>query len=58
MALDFALTTAPVPTDQARIDEIFTNPGFGDHFTDHMTVATWTADVALPATFHGTWVAG
>ncbi len=44
MALDFALTTAPVPTDQARIDEIFTNPGFGDHFTDHMTVATWTAD--------------
>lgn len=42
MALDFAHAGTDTPADQVRIDEVFANPGFGDHFTDHMAVATWT----------------
>lgn len=28
--------------DADRLAEIFANPGFGDYFTDHIAVATWT----------------
>ena len=31
-------------TPSERIAEILENPGFGKIFTDHMVVATWTAD--------------
>ncbi|MEL4357430.1 MULTISPECIES: branched-chain amino acid aminotransferase [unclassified Luteococcus] len=44
MALEFTVRDDQQHTDQARIEEIFANPGFGDHFTDHMAVATWTKD--------------
>ena len=33
-------------TSPERIAEILENPGFGKTFTDHMVVATWTADGA------------
>jgi branched-chain amino acid aminotransferase len=32
----------PVPPE--RLAEILANPGFGQHFTDHMLVAEWTPD--------------
>jgi branched-chain amino acid aminotransferase len=44
MSLSFAVSQNPSPADQARFDEIMANPGFGDYFTDHMAVATWTKD--------------
>lgn len=42
MSLSFPVTANPSPVSQARFDEIMANPGFGDYFTDHMAVATWT----------------
>lgn len=42
MALTFTTDKEVRPTPAGRLDEIFANPGFGDHFTDHMVVATWT----------------
>ncbi|MCW5953590.1 MAG: branched-chain amino acid aminotransferase, partial [Propionibacteriaceae bacterium] len=44
MSLSFAVTTNPSPATAAEFDAIMANPGFGDHFTDHMAVATWTKD--------------
>ncbi len=44
MPLDFVLPESPVyssPTDIRRVHE---NPGFGQAFTDHMALATWTSD--------------
>jgi len=32
----------PQPRDPARRDEILLAPGFGVHFTDHMTLVEWT----------------
>ncbi len=36
------LTTGPVPEE--RREEIHAAPGFGQHFSDHMLVATWTPE--------------
>jgi len=44
MALDFAVTPTTMPTDDARLAEILANPGFGNHFTDHMVTIEWTPD--------------
>ncbi len=49
MAFDFTapeMVSAPefAPADQSHLDEVFANPGFGTHFTDHMTLATWTEE--------------
>ena len=44
MALDFAVTATATPTDDARLAEILANPGFGNHFTDHMVTIEWTPD--------------
>ena len=32
------------PVDDARLAEILANPGFGNHFTDHMFTVEWTPD--------------
>jgi len=34
----------PSPLDAVRRQEILADPGFGVHFTDHMTVLEWTPD--------------
>jgi branched-chain amino acid aminotransferase len=34
----------PTPLDPAQRAEILANPGFGQHFTDHMVRIDWTAD--------------
>ena len=39
-----AITRTSAPVEAARRDEILANPGFGQHFTDHMFVAEWTPD--------------
>ena len=33
----------PAPAADARREEVLAAPGFGQHFTDHMARATWTA---------------
>ncbi|GAB7190534.1 branched-chain amino acid aminotransferase [Kineococcus sp. NUM-3379] len=43
-ALGFTLRPSANPVPQARREEILANPGFGNHFTDHMATATWTAE--------------
>ena len=44
MSLEFSVTTTTTPTDDARLAEILANPGFGNHFTDHMVTIEWTPD--------------
>ena len=44
MSLSFPVTPNPTPRTDAERAAILENPGFGTHFTDHMTVATWTLD--------------
>ena len=45
MALTFAAPQQPVHRSQAEIDAVCADPGFGQIFTDHMALATWTKDV-------------
>src|SRR4029079_17243443 len=42
--LSFEVTRRADATSPERIAEVLENPGFGKTFTDHMVVATWTAD--------------
>lgn len=42
MSLSYPVTSNPSPASQQRFDEIMAKPGFGEYFTDHMAVATWT----------------
>ncbi len=44
MSLSFPVTTNPSPAPRERFDAIMANPGFGEYFTDHMAVATWTKE--------------
>ncbi len=43
-ALDIRIDRAERPVEDARRDEILADPGFGQHFTDHMFIAHWTPD--------------
>jgi branched-chain amino acid aminotransferase len=43
-ALTFEVTRREDAMPSERIAEILVDPGFGKTFTDHMVVATWTAD--------------
>lgn len=44
MSLQFPLTPNPNPRTTAEREAILANPGFGTNFSDHMALATWTAD--------------
>lgn len=44
MTLSFPLTPAAAPRSDAERAQILANPGFGTRFTDHMLLATWTAE--------------
>jgi len=44
MSLSFPLTRSANLRSAEEIAAINADPGFGDHFTDHMAVATWTKD--------------
>lgn len=43
-SLSFPLERTTTPVPDAEREQILANPGFGKTFTDHMAVATWTAD--------------
>lgn len=40
--LTFATTHSEAPLPDAEREQILADPGFGNHFTDHMVTATWT----------------
>ncbi len=40
--MQISTTANPSPVDDARLAEILANPGFGQHFTDHMFTVEWT----------------
>ena len=42
--MQISTTANPTPVDDARLAEILANPGFGQHFTDHMLTVEWTPD--------------
>ncbi len=44
MSLTFPLHRNPDPATDDAVARVLADPGFGDHFTDHMAVATWTKD--------------
>ena len=44
MSLTFPLHRNPDPAADDAVARVLADPGFGDHFTDHMAVATWTKD--------------
>ena len=44
MSLQFELRANPRPRAEEERRAILADPGFGLHFTDHMAVATWTAN--------------
>ena len=42
MTTDFAVHPNPAPLSEADREKILADPGFGDHFTDHMVSIDWT----------------
>ncbi|HET7477796.1 MAG TPA: branched-chain amino acid aminotransferase [Dermatophilaceae bacterium] len=42
--LSFAVEPRPTPMSEAQREAVLRSPGFGRTFTDHMVLATWTAD--------------
>lgn len=42
--MQISTTANPAPVDDARLAEILANPGFGQHFTDHMLTVEWTPE--------------
>lgn len=47
--MEISTTPSTQTVDDARLAEILENPGFGQHFTDHMFTVEWTPD----AGWHG-----
>jgi branched-chain amino acid aminotransferase len=43
-ALSFSRKVHPEPATEARRAEVLANPGFGQHFTDHMVTIRWATD--------------
>lgn len=42
--LAFRVDPHPSPVEAARREQILADPGFGQHFTDHMVLVEWTPD--------------
>ncbi|MFC6153478.1 branched-chain amino acid aminotransferase [Nocardioides yefusunii] len=42
--MDISTTLNPTPVDDSTLAEILADPGFGDHFTDHMFTVEWTPE--------------
>jgi branched-chain amino acid aminotransferase len=42
--MQISTTANPAPVALARLEAIHANPGFGQHFTDHMLLVEWTPD--------------
>ncbi|WP_144791944.1 branched-chain amino acid aminotransferase [Kocuria palustris] len=52
MSTEFQRTPNPSPATPQQREEILADPGFGQHFTDHMVTIEWTGDVE---TGTGSW---
>lgn len=44
MTMQIETTASSAPLDEAALAGILADPGFGNHFTDHMFVVEWTPD--------------
>lgn len=44
MSMEISTTLTSAPTDDATVSQILANPGFGQHFTDHMFTVEWTPE--------------
>jgi len=44
MTMEISTTLTDTPVDVARLAEILADPGFGNHFTDHMFTVEWTPE--------------
>lgn len=44
MSLEFAVRPHPAARSDEEVARILDDPGFGDHFTDHMVTIEWTKD--------------
>src|SRR6476661_1141819 len=42
--MEISTTRTSAPVSEERLAEILANPGFGQHFTDHMFTVEWTPD--------------
>ncbi|WP_243057173.1 branched-chain amino acid aminotransferase [Nocardioides sp. SR21] len=47
--MEISTTASTATVDDARLAEILENPGFGQHFTDHMFTVEWTPDAGWHA---------
>lgn len=47
--MEISTTASTQTVDDARLAEILENPGFGQHFTDHMFTVEWTPDAGWHA---------
>src|SRR5699024_9983350 len=43
-SLTYSVNPSPNPTSEERLAEILANPGFGQHFTDHMVAIDWNEE--------------
>src|SRR3712207_1426756 len=44
MSMQISTTLSDRQVGDARLAEILANPGFGNHFTDHMLTVEWTPE--------------
>jgi branched-chain amino acid aminotransferase len=44
MSMEISTTLSERQVDDDRLSQILANPGFGNHFSDHMFTAEWTPD--------------
>lgn len=44
MTHEFTITKNPNPASEEKLAEVFANPGFGNHFTDHMITIEWNGN--------------
>jgi len=44
MSMQISTTLSERPVDDQKLAEILANPGFGNHFSDHMFTVEWTPD--------------
>ena len=49
MSMEISTTLSEHPVDDARLAEILAEPGFGNHFSDHMLTVEWTPEAGWHA---------
>ena len=44
MVMEISTTLSTQPATDKQLAEVLANPGFGNHFTDHMLTVEWTPE--------------